>query len=178
MSDKEDIPAGGNVISLERHRAKKEKAIPDNAGTEEAPDEASPAIPPPAPIPGSITWLRCKSCGTLEYTEVDIAGGRRHKCGAIVEEARVEVDLRAEHTIALINLERIRALEAYLDAQRRHYEEYKRRLEILAGEAPVPYQVTPESMSDLPVADSDALGLLIPTTLHDPAARFEKDGEA
>ena len=59
-----------------------------------------------APMPGYIFWLHCPVCRTTEYTEVQVNGGRIHnKCGAIVEENAVPIDIRAEYTIIVRNLE-------------------------------------------------------------------------
>ncbi|MGK5094810.1 hypothetical protein WDW89_22720 [Deltaproteobacteria bacterium TL4] len=54
---------------------------------------------------GYITWLHCPTCKTLEYTELYMAGGRIHKCGTMVEEKGVEIDVRAEYTICRRNLD-------------------------------------------------------------------------
>ena len=56
-------------------------------------------------ISGHIIWLHCPTCKTTEYTEVQIPGGRIHnKCGTLVEEKPVPIDIRAEYTIAMRNL--------------------------------------------------------------------------
>jgi len=56
-------------------------------------------------VSGWIVWLHCPSCKTLEYTEVRMDGGRIHKCGNMVEEKEVAIDIRAEYTISCRNLE-------------------------------------------------------------------------
>ena len=77
------------VINLADRRAKKE-------------DEARNA-----PISGWITWLYCPKCKSLEYSELEMPNGRVHKkCGSLVEEEEIQIDVRAEYTISL----RIRAL--------------------------------------------------------------------
>lgn len=58
-----------------------------------------------APIPGTLTWLHCPTCKTTEYTEIQIPGGRIHKCGTMVDEVDVPIDIRAEYTISLRNME-------------------------------------------------------------------------
>ena len=78
------------VINLADRRAKKE-------------DEARNA-----PINGSITWLYCPKCKSLEYSELEMPNGRVHKkCGILVEEVEVQIDVRAEYTISLRNSKRL-----------------------------------------------------------------------
>ncbi len=125
------------------------------------------------PIPGKLTWLHCPSCGTVESTEVFMTGGRQHDvCGALVEEVVVDIDVRAEYTIAAINLERLEAVEQMVAAQRAHYEEYRARLYTIAGREPPLYPQTPEALERLPVAAVDPMGLLVPEALHLPSRRF------
>ena len=57
------------------------------------------------PIPGWLGWLHWPKCETTEYTEILMAEGRNHKCGTLVEEKEVPIDVRAEYTISLRNLE-------------------------------------------------------------------------
>tara|TARA_B110000263_G_scaffold49892_1_gene41698 strand:+ start:103 stop:624 length:522 start_codon:yes stop_codon:yes gene_type:complete len=78
------------VINLADRRAKKE-------------DEARNA-----PITGWITWLYCPKCKSLEYSELEMPNGRVHKkCGIMVEEEEVQIDVRAEYTISLRNSKRL-----------------------------------------------------------------------
>lgn len=78
------------VINLADRRAKKE-------------DEARNA-----PITGWITWLYCPKCKSLEYSELEMPNGRVHKkCGTMVEEEEVQIDVRAEYTISLRNSRRL-----------------------------------------------------------------------
>ena len=78
------------VISLADRRAKKEVEARN------------------APIIGWISWLHCPKCKTLEYSEVEMPDGRIHKkCGTLVEEEVVQIDVRAEFTISLRNSERL-----------------------------------------------------------------------
>ena len=56
------------------------------------------------PIPGVIVWLHCPNCQSTEYSELQVPGGRIHKCGMLVEEAEVAIDVRAEYTISQRNL--------------------------------------------------------------------------
>ena len=78
------------VINLADRRAKKE-------------DEARNA-----PVTGWITWLYCPKCKSLEYSELEMPNGRVHKkCGTLVEEEEVQIDVRAEYTISLRNSRRL-----------------------------------------------------------------------
>tara|TARA_B110000967_G_C18891499_1_gene567687 strand:- start:27 stop:548 length:522 start_codon:yes stop_codon:yes gene_type:complete len=78
------------VINLADRRAKKE-------------DEARNA-----PITSWITWLYCPKCKSLEYSELEMPNGRVHKkCGTMVEEEEVQIDVRAEYTISLRNSRRL-----------------------------------------------------------------------
>lgn len=173
------------VVSLDRLREKRRERREQEPAGEAGPaaGEAGGSPPPhgeagrPEPIPARLYWLHCPTCDTLEYTEEAIPGGRRHKCGTVVAEAEVEIDARAEHTIAAVNLERIRTLTEYLEAQRRHYEEYQRRLRALAGEAPAPYPLDEDTARQLPIEGVDPMGLLISKALHEPEKRFRDDEE-
>ncbi len=170
-----------NVISLDARRVRRrtERAEPGPAGSDGATPESpvTEAGAAAGPLPGKLIWLHCPACGTLEYSEIEIPGGRRHKCGAVVREAAVEIDVRAEATVAEINLRRIDALSEYLDQQRQRYLEYRRRLESIAGQPTEPYPIDDEVLKRLPVAEMDALGLLVSQALHDPAKRFEDKDE-
>ena len=78
------------VINLADRRAKKE-------------DEARNA-----PIAGCIVWLHCPKCNTLEYSEISMPDGRVHKkCGTMVEEEEIQIDVRAEYTISMRNSKRL-----------------------------------------------------------------------
>ena len=187
MSDEDPLIDEEKVISLEQRRSKRRTVTP--APLRQPPEDAASAPPPsvtePAageqgavsrePLPGQLVWLRCPTCDTLEYSELLIPGGRRHKCGSIVEEALVDLDVRAEWTLAEVNLARIDALGRYLEHQRERFREYQRRLELGAGKRPEPYDLDEQSVKALPVAELDSLGLFISKALHDPAARFKKD---
>lgn len=130
------------------------------------------------PLPGKLVWLRCPSCGTLEYTDVVMAGGRTHNvCGTQVEEVELDIDVRAEYTIAGLNLERLEMLTEAVRAQRERYEEYQRRLLLIARANVLPYPVDGDTPPRLPVAEMDPLGLLIPEALHDPARHFAAAGD-
>jgi hypothetical protein len=125
------------------------------------------------PVPGRLIWLYCPTCRTLEYTELAMAGGRVHNvCGTHVQEAPVELDLRAEGSIAQINLERLKILESLLAGQRQRYEEYQRRLNLAAGRKLAPYPAGEGGAAELPVAGVDAFGLLVSRFFHEPDAHF------
>ena len=78
------------VINLADRRAKKEDEVRN------------------APIPGWIVWLHCPKCNTLEYSEISMPDGRVHKkCGTLVEEEEIQIDVRAEYTISMRNSTRL-----------------------------------------------------------------------
>jgi hypothetical protein len=161
--DKDD-----KVISLAERLGRKEGQTDKQA--KKQPREAG------EPLPGKLTWLHCPACGTMEYTEAYMPGGRRHNvCGAPVEEVVLDVDVRAEFTIAALNLERLKAIEEAVGTQRARYEEYQERLRLMAGAEPVAYPLTADTVARLPVAAAHPLGLLIPEALHEPARRFAGD---
>ncbi|HEX9844530.1 MAG TPA: hypothetical protein VGC20_17355 [bacterium] len=176
------------VISLDERRRGQQRTRPSRpraAGTagadpaqgsapaEGAAPDAAPGPPSSDPVPGRLIWLYCPTCRSIEYTELDMAGGRTHTvCGTQVQEAAVELDLRAETTIARINLERLHILEQLLGGQRQRYEEYLRRLNLAAGRNLEPYAVTDDGTAGLPVADVDAFGLLVSRFFDNPAGHF------
>lgn len=190
MPDQTESTGRDNVVSMERLRERRKGPGAENASvanverlsSAEAPAaHLRPAEPDgagedarEAPVPGVLTWLHCPTCGTLEYTELPVPGGRRHKCGAVVEEAEVGIDVRAELTVAELNLRRVAALEGYLQQQRARFEEYRHRLGLIAGELPEPYTLTEDRVKALPAADVDPLGLIATEALHNPAQRFKK----
>lgn len=175
-----DNPGGGKVVSLEQRRARRHGRT-ERPGAEAPVGEPPQPAPPEAgsrePVPGRLIWLHCPTCDTVEYTELDMPGGRRHKCGTAVEEVAVEIDVRAEATMAAINLQRIDTILQYLGQQRERFAEYQERLRLIAGQAVDPYPVEEGMLSELPVAEIDALGLLISRALHEPARRFAPEPE-
>lgn len=169
-----------NVISLEeRRRQAAGKVAGDadgNAVTAEPPDKKD-TLPedtaPEKPVPGRLIWLHCPNCDTLEYTEMAMSGGRVHNvCGTHVVEAEVELDLRAEHTITRINLERLKILENLLADQSRKFEEYLNRLSLAAGKSLEEYPFSEEMLEKLPIAEVDAFGLLISRFFHQVKGLF------
>lgn len=174
-----------NVISLDErrrtgggraHRPRTGRSGPPAGGAPpERPAVSGSGAPGSDPAPGELIWLYCPTCRTLEYTELAMAGGRIHNaCGTQVQEMPVALDLRAEATIAHINLERLDILQGLLDGQRRRFEEYLQRLDLAAGRAVEPYAVSEDSVEGLPVADVDAFGLLVSRFFENPAQHFQE----
>ena len=109
------------------------------------------------PIPGVIVWLHCPNCQSTEYSELQVPGGRIHKCGTLVEEVEVAIDVRAEYTISQRNLaileklsEKISGIKNKLirkwirDAQileliKENEREFQHRLEMITKEKMTPY---------------------------------------
>jgi hypothetical protein len=180
-----------NIISLQeqrqRRRGKSEAAAPDGGegpgggkAAAKVTDTTSHAATETAtePLPGKLVWMRCPTCGTVEYTEVVMTGGRTHNvCGTQVEEVELDIDVRAEYTIAGLNLERLELLAGAVQAQRERYEEYQRRLRLIARANVLPYPVSGDTLQPLPVAEMDPMGLLVPQALHDPARHFAATGD-
>jgi hypothetical protein len=171
-----------NIISFaDRLRAKEEAGTESHAeaGAEE-PGRARDTgdAEQGEALPGKLVWLRCPACDTLEYTEVVMAGGRTHNvCGNQVEEVQLDIDVRAEYTIAELNLERLEILAGAVEAQRQRFREYQERMRLIAGGEVASYPVSEEMLRALPVAEMDAMGLLVSTALHNPARRFESAEE-
>ncbi len=108
-------------------------------------------------IPGFLIWLHCPSCQTTEYTEVRLSSGRIHKCGTLVEEVEVPIDIRAEYTISQKNLSilekgieensnlksKFRKLfgenKLLREQLKRNEMEYQHRLALMTSEKLVPY---------------------------------------
>lgn len=143
--------------------------------------------------PGILVWLHCPHCDTLEYTEIIAPHGRTHKCGTIVKEANVELDLRAEYTITQFNLEKINALlnqnknsrlrkliskslDNALINLKRSEEIYIERLHIAANCRISPYPGSLEDLKDkLHIKETNKLGLLISDFRFEPGKRFPTD---
>ena len=148
------------VISLEERRRQRgrgqrvraAKAAPAGQGATK--ETAGPVATEETagPLAGQLIWLYCPTCKIVEYTEMRMTGGRVHNvCGTQVEEAAVELDLRAECTIAEINLERLSILEHLLQSERMRYEEYRKRLALAAGRSIEAYPLSEDTMERLPV---------------------------
>ena len=129
-------------------------------------------------IIGWLIWLYCSQCNTIEYTEMRIEGGRIHKCGTLVEEKGVEIDIRAEYTISVKNLLKLDQWEKQQDsskirriiggakkliAQFRDRElEYQSRLQAMIYEKIQLYPDTWEAnVKDLGITETEPIGLQI-----------------
>lgn len=142
---------------------------------------------------GVLVWLYCPTCKTLEYTEIIAPHGRTHKCGTLVKEAEVEVDLRAELTITEFNLKRIdelieknsshrltkllsKSLDKALNNLKRSEETYLHRLKLAAGTKLTPYPGTMEDLAEqLPIKKKNSLGLYISEFRYEPEKRFNSE---
>ena len=108
-----------------------------------------------SPMQGWIVWLKCPKCETREYSELRMPEGRIHKCGTMVEEHEVEIDIRAELTVSLRNSELISELlaksnakgimkkflksgRAMLEHLERSEEEYRKRLQLMSQQECTP----------------------------------------
>jgi hypothetical protein len=166
---------GSDPISLDAFRRRKQK------------EEAE------KPYPGVLVWLYCPACDTVEYTEIIAPHGRTHKCGSIVKESAVSLDLRAEYTITQFNLSRInelleknkesklrklisKSLDNALIALKHSEETYISRLHLAAGCQIPPYPGDSESLKErLPIKETNRLGLLISEFRFEPEKRFNKE---
>lgn len=105
---------------------------------------------------GYLIWLHCPTCKTTEYTMVLMEGGRIHKCGTMVEEKEVPIDIRAEYTLCQRNLEIIdkwhkktnapkildklfNPIRSALNQVESNEREYMKRLQTLVRENIEPY---------------------------------------
>ena len=140
-----------------------------------------------------LVWLHCPACETVEYTEIIAPHGRTHKCGAIVEELDISLDLRAEYTITQFNLKRIdkllsknkdsklrklisKSLDNALITLKQSEETYISRLHLAAGSQIPVYPGDIDSLKDqLPILETNRLGLLVSEFRFEPEKRFEKE---
>ena len=141
------------------------------------------------PLQGWIVWLKCPQCNTREYSELRMPEGRIHKCGTMVEEHEVEIDIRAELTISLRNSELISELlnkasargfiknflksgRAMLEHLEMSEEEYRKRLMLMSSKEcePYPEQWDPEEKG-LDIKKMDPLGLQL-TPARQPELYF------
>ena len=141
---------------------------------------------------GTLVWLHCPTCDSIEYTEVIAPNGRSHRCGTQVEEVEVELDLRAESFMTHHNLKVIqdkieelekskllklsrRGLLKALTQLKLSEEVYLRKLQLAIHEDLLPYEGSYEEVKDkLPLEATDPLGILISPFRFDPAARFKR----
>ncbi len=161
-------------ISLDQFRKRKEKEAAENY------------------FYGKMVWLHCPKCETFEYTEIISPNGRIHKCGTLIEEKEVELDLRAEITITEHNLTVIdkllkknsgfklvkiisKTLDRALIALKASETAYRERLLLAAGIIITPYPDDIESLKNkLPIKDTNQLGLIISEFRFEPERRFGK----
>ena len=160
------------VISLADRRAKKEVEARNT------------------PIIGWISWLHCPKCETLEYSEVEMSDGRIHKkCGTLVEEEVVQIDVRAEFTISLRNSERLEELFeetkipgflkplakkgiGMLENLQAAEEEYRKRLKNIVGGHVDPYPKDWDEKSlEMALKTLDPLGITL-TEARQPNLHF------
>ena len=160
------------VINLADRRAKKE----DDARN--------------APISGWITWLFCPKCHSLEYSEIEMPNGRVHKkCGTLVEEEEVEIDVRTEYTISLRNTKILEELFkqskiptllkplakkgfGMLENLQAAEVEYRKRLENIVNGPVNPYpDEWDEKVLDMELKTLDPLGLIL-TEARQPNLHF------
>ena len=159
------------VISLDERRKGRH---PTEENTRDLTPQPSPenGMNEPA-LPGKLVWLHCPTCDTYQYTELALSGGRQHNvCGTVVEEVEIEIDVRAEITIAEFNLQRLEDLSRVLESEKKNFDEYRKRLQLVAGKKVTGYALTEANLSRLPVATISPLGLLIPEALDNPKGRF------
>ncbi len=142
--------------------------------------------------PGTMVWLHCPKCKTIEFTEIIAPHGRTHLCGTLVEEVEVELDKRAELTITQYNLGKIdqlieensgsklrkliaKSFDKTLTALRYSEQTYMDRLG--ASNIP-PYPDDIEELKEkLPIKEINKLGLLISEFRYKPESRFVKKGK-
>ena len=141
------------------------------------------------PVQGWIVWLKCPKCETLEYSELRMSEGRIHKCGTLVEEQEVEIDVRAEYTVSLRNSEMLSDLlnntkakgvlkrflksgKAMLTQLQRSEEEYQNRLQLMVPKECVPYPNEWDPQKEgMDVKQMEPLGLLL-TSARRPELYF------
>lgn len=160
-------------------RGTRGSAGPPADGEAKPAQNAAPQPPPSTtPVPAQLIWLYCPACQTLEYTELALPNGRIHQpCGTQVEEAVVDVDARAEYSLAELNLRQLERLAELVDAQRGRFREYQQRLELAARQPLSSYPLTEDTVRLMPVAEVDPLGLLISPFLRQPLQRFRPEPE-
>ncbi len=129
------------------------------------------------PITGTLYWLHCPVCNTLEYTEAGEPNPRVHgPCSTQVQMAPVDLDLRAEFSVASTNLERIDVLTSLLDVARQKQLEYLNRLSLAATQKIEPYADAGEkSPEELNVAGVDFLGLWQSRFFYEAKTHFARD---
>ena len=94
MTEKDDAELLNKVVSLESMRARR-KGLGSQEPTKAHDDPRPTAESALEPIPGILTWLRCPTCASLDYTEREMKGRRPPKRRKIVHEAQVAPAVRA-----------------------------------------------------------------------------------
>jgi hypothetical protein len=108
-----------------------------------------------------------------------LPNGRMHQpCGSRVEEIEVDIDARAEYSLAELNLRQLDKLAELVEGQRGRFREYQQRLELAAHQPLSSYLLTEETVRIMPVAEVDPLGLLISPFLRHPLQRFRPEPAA
>ncbi len=143
--------------------------------------------------PGTLVWLFCPTCKSLEYTEVIAPFGRKHSCGTQVLEEEIRLDCRAEATITLRNLRLIsekleetsknkliklasKGLHKALSLLQQGEEVYLSRLTKAAGKNLTPYEGSDEELEkQLPIKATNPLGLWVSEFRFQPEKRFPQE---
>ncbi len=141
------------------------------------------------PMQGWIVWLQCPTCGTREYSELRMPEGRIHKCGTLVEECEVEIDIRAEYTISMRNSTRLLELleksaspgllkrflksgTELLEHLESSEQEYRNRLEMITEKEIPPYpQDWDPGENGVDLKKLEPLGLML-TAARQPELHF------
>lgn len=174
------------VVSLDRFRKKKEEAEQEKTETENSSNMQGGKE-------GVLVWLQCPTCGTIEYTHVRSSLGRSHKCGTQVSEVEVDVDLRAELTLTVINIGKIQEIRAQgegsmfqklfskqssklLDQLEQAEMMYMEKVKAAAVVKIEPYPVENEGdLKDFPIREINPLGLYISEFRYQPEKRFQDE---
>lgn len=141
---------------------------------------------------GTLVWLKCPACKTIEYTEIVAPNGRTHSCGTQVQEFEVKLDFKAELTITHQNLKIIdelmnenkssplkkilaRSMSKLLKSVKAAEEEYLRRINIASNYQAVPYEGEFKRLeSSLPIKKRNELGLYLSEFRFAPEKRFHQ----
>ena len=177
MSDENDRQTNqDNIVSIDFRKRAQHRDQSRAGGGETPPTSTTEGAGTSAregAFPGKLYWLYCPTCGTVEYTEVPMPGGRTHNmCGTLVEEAEVDLDFRAELSLADINLERLRMFEQVIQKQRAHFEEYRKRIMLAAGRNLDAYPPGHPEREALNTAPLDDFGLTVSRFFQVPGTRF------
>lgn len=142
---------------------------------------------------GILIWLYCSKCKSLQYTATKSINGRVHKCGTEVIEIEVPLNLRAEYTICLKNIQILKKIEESndnkiksiktdkikeavtycLESELKMMENLK---EANACKKIVPYKWDKISAKKLPIAYINSSGLMVSEFNFKPKQRFQLFG--